>query len=283
MSEATERLTDPVLPYPRRCRHRLADRADAGTRPNPYRTHCFLCGGQRCVACERFEQRLVTARPHQVAALRSGQANHWAKYHTQHPPLDTTAAWVAETLAVQADHHRHGLLARLAWCWSPLARAERTFHAGRLGDALALATRAGREDRILAYLQVRLPVWAAKAELLAAARELLVLRQSVTLAQRGGVSATLTAGIAQDTATALDQLWQRADRLALVAAQQPTPDTIAPLLAEEASLLRGLAEAAVRARDGLALATLRGGAATLEPIRLGLDLRGTDARSYARH
>ncbi|MGH2589081.1 MAG: hypothetical protein ACRDJE_29510 [Dehalococcoidia bacterium] len=103
------------------------------------------------------------------------------------------------------------------------------------------------------------------------------------LLQPAGVSAALTASIAQETAAATEQLWRRADRIALVAAQQADPVTVAPALAEEAEQLARLAEAAARARDGLALATVRGGAAELEPLCLGLELVGEQVHESIRH
>jgi hypothetical protein len=282
VSTDTRRPHDPAPRRASGCRHRPPDTAPGDARPNPYRTPCLLCGWQRCVACERFDARIRAATPNQIAALRAGQSRHWAKYHVSQPPLEDSAAWFSEVLAMQTADRRHGILSRIVRIRSPQARAERAFRAGHLGTALALFARAGRDDQVLTCLRIRLPVWAAKAELLAAARELLDLRRAVQLAKRGGVSATLTAGIDQEAAAASHQLWQRADRLALVAAQRPDPRTVASLLTEEAERLTRLAEAAARARDALALATLRGGAAALEPLRLGLELTGTHASEFAR-
>jgi hypothetical protein len=287
-------------------------------RPNPYLTPCFLCGRLRCVACEVLDTRLRKAPATQVAALRARQSRHRAKYHVGQRSVSGTPPWFLDDLALQATGAdgdaaarrtvavgvlaglcligllqpggvllipcvAGGVLAlRLVRSQSLLARAERAFRAGRLGEALALYARAGRHDQVLACLQVRLPVWVPKAELVTAARELLALQRGLRPARAAGVSTALTASIAQEAAAATEQLWRRVDRIALVVAQRADPRTVAPALAEEAAQFVRLAEAAARARDGLALAILRGGAAELEPPRLGLELIGEQARELGR-
>jgi len=301
------------------CRHRSEDSALRDAPPNPYLTPCFLCGRLRCVACEVLDTRLRKASATHAAALRARQIRHRTKYHAGRRSMENTPPWLLDELALTTTGAPSGIAVRrtlaagalaglclagllqpagilliscvaggvlalsLVRFQSPLVRAERAFRAGRLGEALALYARAGRHDQVLASLQIRLPVWVPKAELVAAARELLALQRSLRLARTAGVSATLTASIAQEAAAATQQLWRRADRIALVVAQRADPRSVAAALGEEAEQFVRLAEAAARARDGLALATVRGGAAELEPLRLGLELVGEQARESSRH
>jgi hypothetical protein len=164
---------------------------------------------------------------------------------------------------------------------SSLGRAERAFHAGRLGEALERFARAGRDERVLTCLQVRLPTWVPKVELIAAVRELLALRSCVRRARAAGLSPTLTAGVAADTERALDQVWRRADRIALAAALGLEPRRVVDDLAADARDLLRLAEAAAETRRQLALATMRG-VEEVESLLIGLRLTGEQARDLAR-
>lgn len=174
------------------------------------------------------------------------------------------------------------LALRISRRHSPLDRAERAFRAGRLGEALERYARAGRDEQVLACLQIRLPIWVPKAELIAAARELLALRSGVRLARAAGLSPALTAGVAADTERALSHVWRSAGRIALAAALSLDPRGMADDLAADAHDLARLAEAASEMRAALARAALRGGV-ELEPLIVGLRLAGEQARELRCH
>lgn len=158
--------------------------------------------------------------------------------------------------------------------FSRASRAARGERAGRIAEALALYASIGEDERIRECLAARLPNWAIKRPVLAAADALLVLRASAADAKGRGIPATMTTAMTREVEATGALVWRAAHRIVAAAAQHVDPIEFSDLLAREGERLTRLAQAIQMARVALVKLTLSDGGQ-------GQDLEVAEARLRA--
>lgn len=154
-----------------------------------------------------------------------------------------------------------------------VARVERCADAGELRGHLEALSADGRGAEVITCLQRGLPAWPVREPFLAAARELVALRQALPRATAAGVAPGVTGRLGEEVDGAAGLLWRQAERLAAAASILPgsaatPPASLAASLEADRIQLVALEAALHDARGSLAGLALSGAgqAKELEPL-----------------